>query len=398
MKFELNLKVKSKFVKKFKSGYPLIFKEAILNLNDLDKEGTIVKLVDEKNTFIGKGYYGRQNKGYGWILSRQESEAIDQSFFETKLKSALNKRTSLYNTPETTAFRVFNGEGDGIGGLTIDYFNGYYLINWYSKGIYTFKEHVIRALEEIVEFKAIYQKKRFSEQGHYIEEDDFVAGERGEFPILVKENGVDFAVYLNEGAMVGVFLDQREVRKTIRDHYSEGKTVLNLFSYTGAFSVFASLGGAAKTTSVDLANRSLSKTIEQFSVNEIDYEAHDIIVEDVFKYFKYAIRKSLKFDIVILDPPSFARSKKHTFSASKDYKKLLKEAIAITEDNGIVVASTNSSAFDINTFKGFIDKAFKESNEKYNITEQFSLPEDFRTLKEFKEGNYLKVVFVKKIT
>ena len=102
---------------------------------------------------------------------------------------------------------------------------------------------------------------------------------------------MNFAVYLNDGAMVGVFLDQRNVRKQIRDKYAKGRTVLNMFSYTGAFSVFAALGGANKTTSVDLANRSLSKTIEQFSVNEVDYEAQDIIVEDVFLYFKYAAKK-----------------------------------------------------------------------------------------------------------
>ena len=99
------------------------------------------------------------------------------------------------------------------------------------------------------------------------------------------------------------------MRKQIRDKYAKGRTVLNMFSYTGAFSVFAALGGASKTTSVDLANRSLSKTIEQFSVNEVDYEAQDIIVEDVFLYFKYAAKKKMKFDMVVLDPPSFARSK-----------------------------------------------------------------------------------------
>src|SRR5690606_9383885 len=128
-----------------------------------------------------------------------------------------------------------------------------------------------------------------------------------------------------ESAMVGVFLDQREVRKTIKDRYAKGKNMLNTFSYTGMFSVFATLGGANKTTSVDLANRSKGKTIEQFAINGIDFEAQDIIVEDVFHYFKYAARKQLTFDLVILDPPSFARSKKHTFSANKDYKDLLKE-------------------------------------------------------------------------
>ena len=116
-------------------------------------------------------------------------------------------------------------------------------------------------------------------------------------------------IYLNDGAMVGVFLDQRDVRKTIRDKYAKGKTRAKyVFVYRRIFSC-GRLGGAAKTTSVDLANRSLAKTIEQFSVNGIDHEAQDIIVEDVFKYFKYAVKKKLTFDLVVLDPPSFASRK-----------------------------------------------------------------------------------------
>ncbi|PDY79808.1 class I SAM-dependent rRNA methyltransferase [Bacillus cereus] len=397
MRSEVTVKIKPKFIKEIKSGYPLILKDAIQNLNDVREEGTIIKVVDEKNHFVGKGYYGKQNKGYGWILTRKESEQINQSFFESKIKSALHKRKQFYKSSDTTAFRVVNGEGDGLGGLIIDYYDGYYVVSWYSEGIYTFRYEIIAALQKVANFKGIYEKKRFDTKGKYIEGDDFVAGERGEFPLIVKENGVNFAVYLNDGAMVGVFLDQRNVRKQIRDKYAKGRTVLNMFSYTGAFSVFAALGGASKTTSVDLANRSLSKTIEQFSVNEVDYEAQDIIVEDVFLYFKYAAKKKMKFDMVVLDPPSFARSKKYTFSAAKDYKNLLKETIAITENNGIIVASTNCSAFDMKKFKGFIDTAFKEMNGKYKILEEHSLPEDFRTIDQFKEGDYLKVVFIEKI-
>ncbi|HDR4762555.1 TPA: class I SAM-dependent rRNA methyltransferase [Bacillus thuringiensis] len=397
MRSEVTVKIKPKFIKEIKSGYPLILKDAIQNLNDVQEEGTIIKVVDEKNQFIGKGYYGKQNKGYGWILTRKESEQINQSFFESKIKSALHKRKQFYKSSDTTAFRALNGEGDGLGGLIIDYYDGYYVVSWYSEGIYTFRDEIIAALQKVANFKGIYEKKRFDTKGKYIEGDDFVVGERGEFPLIVKENGVNFAVYLNDGAMVGVFLDQRNVRKQIRDKYAKGRTVLNMFSYTGAFSVFAALGGASKTTSVDLANRSLSKTIEQFSVNEVDYEAQDIIVEDVFLYFKYAAKKKMKFDMVVLDPPSFARSKKYTFSAAKDYKNLLKETIAITENNGIIVASTNCSAFDMKKFKGFIDTAFKEMNGKYKILEEHSLPEDFRTIDQFKEGDYLKVVFIEKI-
>ncbi len=398
MNKEMNLTIKPGYVKAYHNGYPLISKESIVDWNRVTEEGTIVNLLDDRKKFIAKGYYGRQNKGYGWVLSSKKDEKIDISYFVRKIESAIKYREDFYNDENTTAFRVFNGEGDDIGGLTIDYFDGFYLITWYSIGIYRFKKAILEALQNSVEYKGIYQKKRFDAKGQYLDDtDDFICGKKAPEPLVVKENGANFAIYLDDGAMVGVFLDQRDVRKTIRDKYAKGKTVLNTFSYTGAFSVFATLGGARKTTSVDLANRSRSKTQEQFSVNNIDVEAQDIIVEDVFNYFKYAVRKKLSFDLVVLDPPSFARSKKHTFSASKDYVKLLKEAIQITSKGGIIVASTNASNFDIQRFKDFISKAFKELNGKYNIEETFSLPKDFRVNDKFREGNYLKVVFIRKV-
>lgn len=394
MQKEINMKINDTLAQELQKGVPILYKDGFKDTDNL-KEGSILKLQNPSGKFLGKGYVGKQNKGIGWLLTKNENEIIDTAFFQKKIAVAIKHRDDFYNSSETTAFRVFNGEGDGIGGLIIDYFDGFYVISWYSEGIYSFKEMILEALEASVSYKGIYEKKRFDTKGQYLEDDDFVKGERGEFPLIVKENGLIFAIYLNDGAMVGVFLDQRDVRKKIREVYSKGKTVLNTFSYTGAFSVFAAAGGATKTTSVDLAKRSLSKTTEQFEVNGIDVEKQDIIVMDVFDYFKYAKRKELSFDVVILDPPSFARSKKYTFSSSKDYTNLLKDAIAITEKSGVIVASTNNATFGMKKFKSFVEKAFKESNRKYIIEEEFSLPSDFKTSPLFKEGNYLKVLFIR---
>lgn len=398
MEQPVKVKIKSGYVKNFQAGYPLIPQDALVNGKDLIDEGSIIELVDENNRFLGKGYYGKQNKGRGWILTRNQQEVFDHDFFKNKINKAITSRETLFNDTETTAFRVFNGEGDGIGGFTIDTFNGYFVLSWYSEGIYRFKDLIIEALTQIIEVKGLYEKKRFASKGMYVDDNDFISGQEAPSPLLIKENGMNFAVYLNDGAMVGIFLDQREVRKVIRDSYAKDKHVLNTFSYTGAFSIAAALGGALKTTSVDLANRSKSKTIEQFSVNGIDFESHDIIVEDVFNYFKYAVRKELEFGMVILDPPSFARSKKHTFSAGKDYTDLLVQAIAITEKNGIIVASSNCSTFSMDKFKGFIEKAFKKTGGRYKILDEYSLPDDFKTIREFKEGDYLKVVIISKVS
>ncbi len=390
------LKATKKYEQKFLNGYPLIAKESLENINTLKDEGAIIDIIDNKNHFIARAYYGRQNKGYGWVLTQNKKEQIDLNFFKQKIKSAIDYRANFYKSKDTNAFRVFNGEGDGVGGLSIDYFNGYYLITWYSIGIYKFKDTILNALKSLVEFKGIYQKKRFDSKGQYLEDSsDFLLGQEAPEPLIVKENGVNLAIYLDDGAMVGVFLDQKNVRKKIRDKYAKGKDILNTFSYTGAFSVYAALGGAKSTTSVDLAKRSLAKTKEQFEINNLSLKSNKIVVEDVFDYFKYAFKKGLKFDMVIADPPSFARSKKRTFSAKKDYTSLLKDIIKITNKSGVIVASTNAANFNMKTFKSFVEKAFKAESRKYKILESYSLPKDFRVSKNFIEGNYLKVLFIK---
>ena len=317
--------------------------------------------------------------------------------FIDKIKSAIKYREDLFTDETTTAFRVFNSDGDGIHGLTIDYFNEFYLITWFNTNIYQYKNKIIDALKSTTSYKGIYQKKKFSNNETDPDNtDDFICGSKAPESLIVKENNINFAIHLDDGAMVGIFLDQRDVRKTIRDKYSNGKTMLNTFSYTGAFSVASSLGGAIKTTSVDLAKRSLPKTQEQFEINNIDIDAQDIIVQDVFGYFKYAIKKNISFDLVILDPPSFARSKRITFSVSKDYTNLLKEAIQITNKGGVIVASTNFAGLNMMKFRDFVKKAFEELNTKFKVIESFSLPKDFKVSDEFREADYLKVLFIRK--
>ncbi len=395
---EIDIKIKQGYENEYRSGYPLLTQESIEDSSLLRDEGAVLNLYCFKNKFIAKAYYGLQNKGYGWLISSNIDEKIDKIFFKKKIHLALKYRASYFSDTSTTAFRVFNGEGDGLGGLSIDYYEGYYLLTWYSLGMYEYKELIVDALKESVEYKGIYQKKRFDAKGRYLDEkDDFICGQKAPESIIVKEHNVNFAIHLDDGAMVGVFLDQREVRNTIKKKYANNKNFLNTFSYTGAFSVFAALGGASKTTSVDLAKRSLLKTQEQFRINNIDLDAQEIVVEDVFLYFKYALRKNLQFDMIVLDPPSFARSKKHTFSAAKDYTNLLKETILITKKGGVIVASTNAANFGMMRFREFITKAFKELRGRFEILESYSLPNDFKVNPKFKEGNYLKVVFIKKI-
>nr|WP_149023014.1 class I SAM-dependent rRNA methyltransferase [Listeria floridensis] len=388
---EVTLKINKQHLKAYQNGYPLILRDNLETWRDDLHEGDLIRLVDSGGRFVAKGYYGLQNKGIGWIFTTEEQVNLDGSLFKRLIHKALEKRQSLFNDESTTAFRLFNGEGDGLGGITVDYYDGYLLFQWYSIGIYHYQKEFTRTWFDLPFVKGIYEKKRFetTEQAS-----DFVGGTEAPLPLIVKENGINYATYLNDGWMTGIFLDQRDVRKRIMDHYASGKTVLNTFSYTGAFSVAALYGGALQTTSVDVAKRSRKKTAEQFEVNGIDPEAQAIVVEDVFQYFKYAKRKGLSFDLVITDPPSFARTKKITFRVAKDYPELLREVIAITARHGVIVASTNYAGFSLSKFTELVEKAFNGTGRSFAIRETYRLPHDFQVNKSFNEGNYLKVLFL----
>ncbi|GEL08069.1 class I SAM-dependent rRNA methyltransferase [Salisediminibacterium halotolerans] len=390
------VRVKEDHAKDLANGRMLLLQDEVTNPEDLGEEGDILRVVSESGTYVGKGYYGRQNKGIGWLLTRQADTDINQSFFDHLIGKAIGLRAPFYQDESTDAFRLFNGEGDGIGGLVVDYYAGNLAVHWYSEGIYQLKPMILDSLIRMTGAVSIYEKRRFATDGQYVEGDDYVWGERQEFPLIVRENGVNIAVDLNDGAMTGVFLDQRDVRKAVMDHYAQGQTVLNTFSYTGVFSVFASLGGASTTTSVDVAARSKDKTIEQFAMNGIDPDDHHLIVQDVFDYMTYARKKGLRYGMVILDPPSFARAKKRTFSAAKDYGKLVGEALELTEENGIIVASTNHGKISPKKFRRFVDEAFQEAGIRYEVLETFSLPDDFRYNKQDLQSNYLKVLIIRR--
>ena len=196
--------------------------------------------------------------------------------------------------------------------------------------------------------------------------------------------------------MTGIFLDQRHVRLDLMSTYAPGKTVLNTFSYTGAFSVAAAMGGAAHTTSVDVANRSLEKTREQFEINGLSPEDHRIHVMDVFDYIQYAKRKDMKFDVIVVDPPSFARTKKRTFSVLKDYSAMVEDLIDISSDKGMFILSSNAATYKRKKFRSDLEKAFRNKGIDYSIVKEYGLPEDFTTVKANAASNYLKVFVVQK--
>ena len=281
--------------KKIKAGNPLLQMEDFPN-ELIFSEGEIVELVDSRHAFVAKAYLAKQNKGVGWVFSLNTADSFNETFFNNKFEKAKRKRTVLQSDPETTTYRLFNAEGDGIPGVTIDHYDGFAVISWYSEGIFRYQAAITAAFQAVFpETKGIYEKFRYQRKDGLISR--FVTGEEAPTPLIVKENGINYATYLDDGLMTGIFLDQRDVRGALTDRYAVGKRVLNTFSYTGAFSVAAAMGGAVETTSVDVANRSLERTKEQFAVNNLDDEKQKIYVMDVFDFIRYAIRKELQYDV-----------------------------------------------------------------------------------------------------
>lgn len=384
--------VKTQAAKRISQGFPLLVAE---DLSAPLSEDDFVMLCDVKKNFLGMGYLSKQNKGVGWLLSRTKQE-IDQDFYEEKFLSARKKRQKYFDDETTTAFRLFNGEGDGIGGFTVDFYANYAVFSWYNTFIYRQKLEILSAFSHIYpEICGIYEKMRFEPSVSTDRiESQWVSGKKAPEPLIVLENKVRYATYLNEGLMTGIFLDQKNVRGALANGLAVGKSVLNMFSYTGAFSVAAAVGGAKQTTSVDLAKRSLEKTRQQFEVNGLDLTQQKIYVMDVFSYFNYAKKKKLTYDLIVLDPPSFARNGKKTFTVAKNYGELVEDAVDRLENNGILICSTNAANVSAQKFHQIVLSALTKSDVAFELLKTEHLPDDFCVSRAFPEGDYLKVLFI----
>lgn len=381
------IRVSKRVEKKLAKGLVLLEASDLENVNLKDQE---VEVQGQEGNFLGTAYLSQQNKGLGWFVSK-DKVAFNQAFFETLFRKAKEKRSAYYQDDLTTTYRLFNQEGDGFGGLTVDLYGDYAVFSWYNSYVYQIRQTISEAFRQVFpEVLGAYEKIRFKGLDY---ESAHVYGQEAPDFFTVLENGVLYQVFMNDGLMTGIFLDQHEVRGSLVDGLAMGKSLLNMFSYTAAFSVAAAMGGASQTTSVDLAKRSRELSQAHFQANGLSTDEHRFIVMDVFEYFKYAKRKNLTYDVIVLDPPSFARNKKQTFSVAKDYHKLISQSLEILNPGGIIIASTNAANVSRQKFTEQIDKGF--AGRSYQILNKYGLPADFAYNKKYESSNYLKVISMK---
>ena len=383
--------VKKKSQEQIKAGHCLLKAEDFLE-EVKGQPGEVIGLVDHQNHCFAKAYLGAQNKGIGWVISLKNEEDLNAAWFYQLFLKAREKRQAFFSNPLTNAWRAFNGEGDGLGGVTMDWYNGYVVTQWYSQGIYRYRQQIVAAFQKVYpEMRGMVGKNRF--QSAKIPHEQLI-GEPPEESLFIRENGVNYCCHLNQGWMTGIFLDQRQVRFYLMTELAAGKRVLNTFSYTGAFSVAAAMGGALSTCSVDLANRTRELTAEQFAANGIRSEDHAVYVMDVFDFYRYAKRHHLTYDLIVMDPPSFSRNKKKIFRVKEDYQALVEGALPLLNEGGHLICSTNSANFSLKAFR----QAILQGSQGNHLQEikHFGLGEDFPTPAHSPESQYLKVLVFQK--
>jgi len=368
--------------------HPWIFSGAIAKMDKGIVEGDIVELRSSEGDFLAVGYYQIGSIAVR-TLSFEEIE-IDQNFWNTQIQSAYNLRitTGLANDPNNNVFRLVHGEGDGLPGLIIDFYAGTAVVQFHTVAMYLVRDNIVEALKTVLGDKliAIYNKseKTLPFKADVNSEDGYLYGETHDFKAL--ENGLTFNVDWLEGQKTGFFVDQRENRSLL-EKYSKGKNVLNMFCYTGGFSFYAMRGGANLVHSVDASARAIEVTNQNVELNFPNDKRHEAYVEDAFKFLEGAENK---YDVIVLDPPAFAKHKKVLKNAIKGYKKLNKRGFEVVKPGGIIFTFSCSQVISKETFRQTVFTAAANVGRKVRVLHQLEQPTDHPVSIYHPEGEYLK--------
>lgn len=367
--------------------HPWIFSGAIAKMSGTPDEGDLVKVYSADGEFLAIGHYQKSSIAVR-ILSFNDI-AVDQNFWNERIASAYNYRKQLglvYNS-ETNCYRLVHGEGDNLSGLVIDYYNGTAVVQCHSVGMFKNLDCIAKALQQTMgeQLTAIYNKSESTLpfKAGIENKDGLLWGEIKTENAL--EYGNSFFIDWIQGQKTGFFIDQRENRKLV-EHYAKGKSVLNTFCYTGGFSVYALRGGAKKVVSVDCSARAIELTDKTVAMNFPDAE-HTSVVSDTFKYLD---NNKDEFDLIILDPPAFAKHGKVLNNALQGYKRLNMKAIEQIKKGGILFTFSCSQAVSKEEFRKSVFAAAANTKRNVRIMHQLTQPADHPISIYHPEGEYLK--------
>ncbi len=311
------------------------------------------------------------------------AQVPDRAFVEARVEDALALRGAFIDQEVTNACRLLFGEGDFLPGVTVDLYERYAVLQTYAKSVEVIVPDVVKALSKHLKLRGIVQKTP-----HGL---DVLYGRLPPPELTVKENGLDLIANLFEGQKTGLFLDHRDNRSAL-EHVCKDRSVLNLFSYTGAFSLYAARGGAAQVTSVDVADAANKDAARNFAMNGFDPDQHDFVTADCFELLETYAKEKRRFDVVVLDPPSLARNKKSKFAALRAYKKLNTSALRCVKPGGLLASASCTSQVSPEDFKGVLGDAAGDANIRLQIVHEAGHAPDHPVPATFPEGRYLKFV------
>ena len=369
--------------------HPWVFSGAVHLMEAIPEDGEIVEVHSQKGEYLATGHY--QDGSICTRIFTFQQQEINQIFWDKKIQQAFNYRQllGLTDSPVTNCYRLVHAEGDGLPGLIIDIYSQTAVVQCHSIGMHLNVEQIAKALQSCFgnRLTAIYTKSKSSLPPNYASSvsDGYLLGESSEG--LVKENGLSFAIDWEAGQKTGFFLDQRENRQLLRK-YASGKKILNTFAYSGGFSMYALAAEAEEVDSIDISQTAVDLIEKNIVLNAYQEKKHQSQKADVLPFLRET--SADKYDLIILDPPAYAKSIKKRHNAVQGYKRLNKEAMEKVKSGGILMTFSCSQVVDKKLFYNTVVAAAHEAGRRVKLMHQLTQPADHPVSLFHPEGEYLK--------
>lgn len=362
--------------------------------------GQLVQLVAPQGEVLASALVDPADRVVARVIDRIPLTNISKEWVLQRLQRAWSLRQATLDLEATDAFRLVNAEGDGFPGLTVDRYADYLLLQAYSRVWDSRIELIASGLESLLQPQGIYlkyrpQQTRKLESRGGLPENKLLRGKPVEGKLRVRENGLNFLVELRQGLHAGLFMDQRDNRRELMT-CCRGKRVLNLFAFTGAFSVAAAAAGASEVTSVDASSSYLSWAGENFAANRLNPKKHRFVTGDCFKVLAELAAAKERFDIILMDPPSFSTTRKSRFTTRGGTADLVTASLPLLVDDGLLLTSSNHQKVDVAEYLKELRRGALQAGGDMQVIGLRGQGSDFPYNVGFPEGRYLKYVISRK--
>jgi 23S rRNA (cytosine1962-C5)-methyltransferase len=371
--------------------HPWIFSGAVESIKGSPQSGETIEIVASSGAFLAWGFYSPTSQITARVWSFYTDGEIGPAFFKSRIEAALRVRERLLSDTTTNAMRLVNAESDGLPGVIIDRYADYLVCQFLTAGAEYLRDTIISSLKEVVSYKGIYERSDVDvrEKEGLMPRSGVIEGEIPAEGIEIMENGHRFMVDIVHGHKTGFYLDQRDNRALV-GQTAAGMSVLNCFAYTGAFSVYAVKGGAARVVSVESSKSAIQAITRHAALNGINPDKIENIEDDVFKVLRQFRDSRQEFDCIILDPPKFVESKQHIERGSRGYKDINLFAFKLLKPGGFLFTFSCSSLMSTDLFQKIVADAALDAKRRAVIFRRLGQAEDHPTALSFPEGLYLK--------